>query len=74
MFYMSIFFICKHNGVLLKGTMAYKMTNVKLDSKMHNALKRLAKKDFSNVSILIKQAIDKFLHEKGIDWREEDEK
>jgi predicted transcriptional regulator len=48
------------------------MINVKLDPKMHEALRRLAEKKFFTISTLVKQAIDKFLHEKGIDWREEE--
>jgi len=52
--------------------MALKMINVKLDPKMHKALKRLAEREFSTISTLVKQAIDKFLlEEKGINWREE---
>jgi predicted transcriptional regulator len=52
--------------------MALKMINVKLDPKMHEALRRLAEKEFSTISTLVKQAIDKFLaEEKGIDWRQE---
>ena len=52
--------------------MALKMINVKLDPKMHEALRRLAEKEFSTISTLVKQAIDKFLvEEKGINWREE---
>ena len=47
------------------------MINVKLDPKMHTALKRLAEKEFSTISTLVKQALDKFLHEKGVDWRSE---
>jgi len=52
--------------------MALKMINVKLDPKMHEALRRLAEKEFSTISTLVKQAIDRFLlEEKDIDWREE---
>ncbi len=49
------------------------MINVKLDPKMHEALRRVAEKEFSTISTLVKQAIEKFLREeKGIDWREEE--
>ena len=47
------------------------MINVKLDPQMHEALRSLADKEFSTISTLVKQAIDKFLNEKGINWREE---
>ena len=51
--------------------MALKMINVKLDPKMHEALRRVAEKEFSTISTLVKQAIEKFLREeKNIDWRE----
>ena len=53
--------------------MSTKMINVKLDPKMHNALKKLADRELSNVSVVVKQAIDKHLREKGIEWREEDD-
>ncbi len=49
------------------------MINVKLDPKMHEALRRVAEKEFSTISTLVKQAIEKFLREeKNIDWREEE--
>ncbi len=50
-----------------------KMINVKLDPRMHEALRKLADKEFSTISTLVKQALDKLLQEKGIDWREEGE-
>jgi len=52
--------------------MASKMINVKLDPKMHEALRNLAEKEFSTISTLVKQSIDRFLQEKGINWREEE--
>lgn len=52
--------------------MALKMINVKLDPKMHEALRRLAQKEFSTISTLVKQALDKLLNEKGVVWREEE--
>ena len=38
---------------------------------MKEALEDLAEKEFSPVSTVVKKAIDKYLHEKGIDWRKE---
>lgn len=47
-------------------------TSIKLDPKMKRALERLAEKQFAPVTTLIKQAIEKYLKEHGIDWREEE--
>ena len=46
-------------------------TSIKLDPKMKRALEKLAEKNFVPVSSLIKQALDKYLQEQGINWREE---
>lgn len=50
------------------------MVNVRMDPKMRAALKRIADKQFSSVGAVIKQAIEKYLKEQGIDWREEGQK
>ena len=47
------------------------MVNVKMDPRMQEAIKKLAEKQFSSMSSVIKQAIEKHLQELGIDWREE---
>ena len=47
------------------------LINFKVDSRMRAALKKLAEKQFISVSAAVKQAIDKYLKENGIDWREE---
>ncbi len=47
------------------------MVNVKMDSRMQQAIKKLADKQFSSMSSIIKQAIEKHLQEQGIDWRNE---
>ena len=46
-------------------------TSIKLDLRMKRALERLAEKQFVPVSSLIKQAIEKYLQEHDINWREE---
>jgi len=51
-----------------------RMICVKMDSKMINALKRIAEKQFSSKSSVIKQAVEKFLRDQGIDWRKASEK
>jgi len=48
-------------------------TSIKLDPQMKQALENLAKEQFVPVSSLIKQAIAKYLEEKGIDWHKEPE-
>ena len=47
------------------------MINVKLDPKMHSALKRLADQEFTSISSIVKKAIDMLLKDQGIDWRKE---
>jgi predicted DNA-binding protein len=41
-----------------------------MDPKMKKALEELAENEFSPVSTIVKKAIDKYLQEKGINWRE----
>ena len=51
--------------------MPTKMINVKLDPRMHEALKKVADQELSNISVVVKQAIDKHLKDKGVEWRKE---
>ena len=51
-----------------------KPASIKLDPNMKRALEKLAKEQFVPVTSLIKQAIAKYLEERGIDWRKEPEK
>ena len=51
-----------------------KMVNVRMDNRMRNALKRISEKQFSSMGAVIKQAVEKFLEDQGIDWRNEPEK
>jgi predicted transcriptional regulator len=48
--------------------------SIKVDPKMKKALEELAEKEFSPLSTIVKKALDKYLQEHGIDWRQEDEK
>ena len=48
------------------------MINIKIDPRMKKAIEKLANKQLINMSAVIRQAIDKHLHEHGIDWREEE--
>lgn len=47
------------------------MLSIKIDSRMKKALKEQAEKEFSPLSTLVKKAIDKYLQDQGIDWRED---
>jgi len=44
---------------------------VKMPPKMKKALEKLAEKEFSSVSGILKKAAEKYLQEHGIDWRKE---
>ena len=46
------------------------MLSIKIDPNMKKALEELAEKEFSPVSTLVKKAIDKYLQEQGIKWRD----
>ena len=50
------------------------MINIKLDPRMKAAIQKVAEKQFISMSAAIKQAIEKYLQEHGVDWREETEK
>ena len=50
------------------------MINIKLDPRMKAAIQKAAEKQFISMSAMIKQAIEKYLKEQGIDWRQEPEK
>ena len=47
------------------------MINIKVDPKMRTAIKKLADQQFTSMSAVIKQSIEKHLQENGINWREE---
>ncbi len=50
------------------------MVSIKIDPKMKKALEKQAEKEFSPLSTIVKKAIDKYLQEQGVNWREEPEK
>jgi xanthosine utilization system XapX-like protein len=45
--------------------------SIKVDPRMKKALEKLAEKEFTSVSGLIKKGAEKVLQDHGIDWREE---
>ena len=47
------------------------MVSLKIDSRMKTALEKLAKKEFTSVSSLLKKGAEKILQENGIDWRKD---
>ena len=50
------------------------IVTVKMPQPMKEALEKLADKEFTTVSGLLKKAAEKYLQEQGIDWREESSK
>ncbi len=50
------------------------MINIKVDPRMRAAIEKAAEKQFTSMGSIIKQAIEKFLQDQGIDWRKEPEK
>jgi len=42
---------------------------IKMPPEMKKALEKLAEKEFSSVSGILKKAAEKYLLEQGIDWR-----
>ena len=51
-----------------------KVLSIKIDPKMKKALEDLADQEFAPVTTIVKKAIDKYLRDQGIDWREEGQK
>ena len=50
-----------------------KVLSIKIDPRMKKAVEKLAEKEFSPVTTIVKKALDKYLREEGIDWRKESE-
>ncbi len=50
------------------------MISIKVDPRMKKALEKLAEKEFTSVSGLLKKGAEKVLQEHDIDWRKEPEK
>ncbi len=48
--------------------------SIKMVPKMKKALEKLAEKEFTSVSGILKKAAEKYLKDNGIDWREEEKK
>jgi len=44
---------------------------VKMPPQMKKALEKIAEKEFSSVSGILKKAAEKYLKEQGIDWKQE---
>jgi predicted HicB family RNase H-like nuclease len=47
------------------------MLNLKIDPRMKAALKKVADKQFISLSAATKQALEKYLSDRGVDWRKE---
>ena len=50
------------------------MISIKVDPRMKKALEKMADKEFSSVSGILKKAAEEYLQKHGIDWRKESEK
>jgi len=50
-----------------------KMITLKIDSKMKRGIEKLADEQLVNMSTVIRQAVDKYLKEHGVDWRKDKE-
>ena len=48
--------------------------SVKMPLRMKQALARLAEKEFTSVSGILKKAAERYLQEQGIDWRKGNKK
>jgi len=48
-----------------------KVLSIKIDPRMKQAIEKLAEKEFSPVTTIVKKALDKYLQDHGIDWRKE---
>ena len=46
------------------------MITIKIDPKMKKGIEKLADEQLVNMSTVIRQAVDKYLKEHDIDWRE----
>jgi hypothetical protein len=47
------------------------LLNLKVDPRMKAALKRVSDKQFISVSAAVKQAVERYLIDQGVDWRKE---
>ena len=47
------------------------MVSLRLESRMKEGIDMLAKKQFSSATAVIKQAIDAYLQQNGINWRDD---
>jgi predicted transcriptional regulator len=54
----------------MKPTMDSMLT-IKLPPEMKDALKQVADRQFISISAATKQALERYLKEHGVDWREE---
>ena len=48
-----------------------KVLSIKIDSRMKKALERIAEKEFTSVSSIVKKSIAGYLEKNGIDWKKE---
>jgi hypothetical protein len=49
----------------------WSMISLKVDPRMKKALEKLAEREFSSISGILKKAAERYLKENDIDWRKE---
>jgi hypothetical protein len=54
-----------------KNEITTEMVSLRLESRMKEGIDMLAKKQFSSATAVIKQAIDAYLLQHGINWRDD---
>ena len=47
------------------------MINIRIDPRMKQAIEKVAKREFSSVSGIIKKAVQEYMEKHGIDWEKE---
>jgi predicted transcriptional regulator len=47
------------------------MINIRIDPRMKQAIEKVAKKEFSTVSGIIKKAVQEYMEKQGTDWEKE---
>jgi len=48
-----------------------KVLSIKIDTRMKKALERIAEREFTSVSSIVKKSIAEYLEKNGTDWKKE---
>ena len=63
--------ICISKKNLRKESMKLTVINIRIDPRMKQAIEKVAKKEFSSLSGIIKKASQEYLEKQGVDWEKE---